>query len=241
MAHKHGKTRQWAARQNRDPYVKQARQAGFRARAVFKLEQIDRKYGLLKPGSRVVDLGSAPGSWSQYAARRISADNRVIAVDLRAMKAIAKVNFIRGDFTTHAVVEQVVRALDDRPADLVLSDMAPNISGIRSADQARAEAQQHAVLTFCRRGLRPGGKLLTKLFAGEAAQTTRERLDDCFEQVRAVKPDASRSESKEIYLLARGYKGAGFDSQTGQLGELGGETGNARAPNGLYSVSGVSP
>lgn len=204
---KHAKTGQWAARHNRDLYVRRARQAGFRARAVFKLEYIDRKYRLLKPASVVVDLGAAPGSWSQYAAARISGGGRVIAVDRLAMRAIEKVNFIRGDFTNESVVAQIAAALEGRLADLVLSDMIPDISGISARDQARAETLQHAVLEFCRGALKPGGQLLTKLFAGEAAQAIRGRLDDRFEQVRTIKPDASRSQSREIYCLARGYAG----------------------------------
>ena len=206
---KRGKTGQWAARHNRDPFVQRARQAGFRARAVFKLEHIDRKYRLLKPASVVVDLGAAPGSWSQYAAARIGGGGggRIIAVDRRAMRAIEKVNFIRGDFTNESVVAQIATALEGRLADLVLSDMIPDISGIRICDQARAETLQYAVLEFCRGALKPGGQLLTKLFAGEAAQAIRGRLDGCFEQVRTIKPDASRSQSREIYCLARGYAG----------------------------------
>lgn len=202
-----GKSGQWLARQRRDPYVRAAREAGLRARAVFKLEQIDRKYRLLKPDSLIIDIGAAPGSWSQYAAARVGGDGQVIAVDVLAMQPIAKVCFIRGDFTEDAVQGRVEVALAGRRADLVLSDMAPNISGIHHADQARAETLQHALAAFCRRGLRPGGALLTKLFAGEEAATTRVRLDACFESVRAIKPEASRAQSREVYLLARGYAG----------------------------------
>ncbi len=203
---RHAKTNQWVARQNRDPFVKMARQGGFRARAVFKLEQIDRKYRLIKPASLVIDLGCAPGSWSRYVAARVSGENQVIAVDHLAMQPIEKVTFIHGDFTTDAVIERIVAALAERSADLVLSDMAPNISGIRSRDQARAQALQCAVVEFCRRYLKPGGVLLTKLFAGESAPTIRQLVSDTFEQVRTVKPPASRTESKEIYLLARGRR-----------------------------------
>ncbi len=203
------KTSRWAARQNRDPYVRAARRAGFRARAVFKLEEIDQKYRLIKPGSVIIDLGSAPGSWSQYAAGKVRAPGQIIAVDLLAMQAIDKVNFIRGDFTDEAVRGQIAAALapDARAVDLVLSDLAPNISGISGADQARAERLQRAVLEFCRRCLKPGGKLLTKLLAGESAVTTRAQIIQCFEQTRTIKPAASRAESKEFYLLARGYRG----------------------------------
>ncbi len=202
-----GKAGQWAARHNRDPFVTAARRAGFRARSVFKLEQIDRKYRLIKPGALVVDLGAAPGSWSQYAATRIGATGRIIAVDLLAMEAVEKVNFIRGDFTNESVVGQVLAALEDRPPDLVLSDMAPNFSGISSADQARMATLQEAVAGFCRRRLRPGGALLTKLFAGESEAAIRAQFGGGFERAQIVKPQASRPQSREIYLLGRGYKG----------------------------------
>ena len=215
---KQRQTGRWAARHNRDRFVRQARSGGWRARAVFKLEEIDRKYQLIKPGATVVDLGAAPGSWSQYAAARIygggdgsgdgdgAGGGRIIAVDLRDMPAIDGVDFIRGDFTDAAVAAQVEAALQ-RPAALVLSDLSPDLSGIRSADQARAEALQSAVLAFCARALRPGGGLLTKVFAGESAPAVRARLDACFDTVRALKPAASRAQSREVYLLARGFAG----------------------------------
>ena len=215
------KSGRWAARQNRDPFVNAARQAGFRARAVFKLEQIDRKYRLIKPDSLIIDLGSAPGSWCQYAASRVRGEGQIIAVDLLAMKAIEKVNFIRGDFTNDSVVEQIITALDDRPPDLVLSDMAPNLSGIASTDQARVAALQQAVMAFCRRALRPGGALLTKLFAGESAAATQKQFGACFARVQTVKPQASRAQSKEIYLLARGYTGPHIEPHTELKGRAG--------------------
>lgn len=253
---KQRQTGRWAARHNRDRFVRQARSGGWRARAVFKLEEIDRKYQLIKPGATVVDLGAAPGSWSQYAAARIyggggagdgdgghddgdgdggggdgAGGGRIIAVDLRDMPAIDGVDFIRGDFTDAAVAAQVEAALQ-RPAALVLSDLSPDLSGIRSADQARAEALQYAVLAFCARALRPGGGLLTKVFAGEAAPAVRARLDACFDTVRALKPAASRAQSREVYLLARGFAG---DAETtpgdgGDHGKSDGETNHGDAP-----------
>ncbi len=202
-----GKTGRWAARQNRDPFVQAARRGGFRARSVFKLKQIDRKYRLIKPDSLILDLGAAPGSWCQYAVRQIGAAGRIVAVDLLAMEAVEKVNFIHGDFTNDKVVEEILAAFDGRPPDLVLSDMAPNISGISSTDQAHMETLQQAVLEFCRYRMRPGGALLTKLFAGESESIIRKQLGDCFARTHAIKPDASRPQSREIYLLARGCKG----------------------------------
>ncbi len=205
-----GKSGQWAARQQRDPYVKQARQLGFRSRAAFKLAQIDRQYRLLKADSIIVDLGSAPGGWSQYAANQVHAANQVVAVDCLVMQVIDKVQFIHGDFTQTAVTAQIAAALARHGgrADVVLSDMAPNISGIRSADQARAAELQHAIVQFCRHSLKPDGQLLSKLFVGETTADLRAQLSAEFAQVRTVKPPASRPQSKEIYLLARGYHGA---------------------------------
>lgn len=217
---KSGKTRQWAARQNRDPFVNAARRAGFRARSVFKLEQIDRKHRLIKPDSRIIDLGAAPGSWCQYAASRLRAAGQLIAVDLLAMAVVDKAHFIHGDFTDPIIAEQIMTALNGCPVDLVLSDLAPNLSGISSTDQARMATLQQAVLALCRAALRPGGGLLTKLFAGESEAATRQQFGACFAQVQTVKPDASRAQSREVYLLARGYK---------DRAERGDE-----APNGLY-------
>ena len=195
----------WKAMRRRDPYARLAERSGARARSAYKLEEIDRKYRLIAPDSRVIDLGAAPGSWSQYAAARLRG-GALIAVDMRAMAPLQKVRFIRGDFTAPAVRAQVLDALGGAKADLVLSDLAPNLSGIRSADQARAAALLGAVLAFCRRGLGPGGALLAKLFAGESAEAVRAQIEAGFERARGIKPDASRPQSKEFYLLARGFR-----------------------------------
>ena len=212
----------WAARQARDPFVAAARRAGFRARAVFKLEEIDRKYRLIKPGSLIVDLGAAPGSWCQYAASRVRGTGRIIAVDLLAMEGVEKVNFIRGDFTNEEVVAKVMTALNGRPPDLVLSDLAPNFSGIATTDQGRMEALQGAVLAFCRRALRPGGTLLTKLFEGESAAAARQQFAECFARLRIVKPQASRAQSREMYLLGMEYKGRHKDRHKDRAGRASG-------------------
>ena len=201
------KGQQWVARQNRDPFVKKARQAGYRARAVFKLEQIDKKFHLIQPDSRVVDLGSAPGSWSQYAASRVKGDNQIVAVDLLSMQDISGVRFIQGDFTENVVIQRILDLLDGHQIDLVLSDMAPNITGINATDQARAELIQETILDFCQRALKPGGALVTKLFEGESAIKMRSQLKSLFKQIHAFKPEASRNQSKEIFLVARGYSG----------------------------------
>ncbi len=201
-----GKTSEWARRQNRDSYVKQARPAGFRARSVYKLAQIDAKYRLIQADSLLVDLGAAPGSWSQYAAARVRGDGQIIAVDLLLMAAVDKVHFVRGDFTEETVRRQIIALQAGRAAHLVLSDMAPNLSGISIADQAGAERLVQAALNFCHQGLQPGGALLIKIFAGESAAVSRAQIEACFARTRAIKPDASRAASKELYLLGQGYR-----------------------------------
>lgn len=173
---------------------------------MFKLEQIDRKYGLSNLGATIVDLGAAPGGWSQYAAAQTGVAGKVVSVDLKAMQPIDNVITIQGDFTNATVVSKIVAALNNRPVDLVLSDMAPNISGISNIDQARMTTLQCAIINFCRCYLKPNGDLLIKLFMGYSAEETRNQMANYFTQVRTVKPDASRSKSKEIYLLARGYR-----------------------------------
>ncbi|WP_424947615.1 RlmE family RNA methyltransferase [Candidatus Spongiihabitans sp.] len=204
------KKSQWAAKQNRDPFVRQARSQGLRARSVFKLEQIDRKHHLIKPNSKIVDLGSAPGSWSQYAASKVVGSNQIVGVDLLPMKEIAKVRFIQGDFcdrdTQRRAMDHFGDCFGDSKIDLVLSDMAPNITGIRSTDQANAAQLQDAILAFCRHALKARGRVLTKLFEGESVGFVRTRFIEHFDQVQMVKPDASRAESREVYLLARGFK-----------------------------------
>ncbi len=199
------KSSNWANRQNRDQFVRQARSMGFRARSVFKLEQIDQKYKLIKPNLNIVDLGSTPGSWCQYAVTRIAGKGQVVGVDLLPMKEIANVKFIHGDFTTLDTHRLIADCFKGSKIDLVLSDMAPNITGIRITDQANAENLQDAILAFCRGALNPGGNVLTKLFEGETVSVVRKRFNQHFDQVQMVKPEASRSESKEIYLLARGF------------------------------------
>lgn len=205
----------WVTRQRRDGYVNAARRRGFRARSVFKLAELDRKYGLLAADSRVLDLGAAPGSWSQYAATAIGGGGRdrvgrgagrIVAVDLRPMQPLDKVRSIRGDCTDASVLRAAIDALDGR-ADLVLSDMAPNMSGIRVRDQARAEDLQRAVLECCRLSLRAGGAMLTKVFAGESMESIRALFAPHFARLREVKPAASRGESRELYILARDFRG----------------------------------
>ena len=209
---KHKKSKNWIARQNRDQFVKQARSQGLRARSVFKLQQIDQKYRLIKPYSKIVDLGAAPGSWSQYAASKVIGSdqcNQIVAVDLLPMKEIAKVWFVQGDFTDVEIHRQVCGYFKTGKIDLVLSDMAPNITGIGITDQANAAQLQDTILTFCLTALNLHGHLLTKLFEGESVGCVRKKMTKYFEQIQMIKPEASRAESKEVYLLARGFRTVG--------------------------------
>ena len=169
-------------------------------------KQIDQKVRLIKTTSRLIDLGAAPGSWSQYAAKKVGPQGQILAVDLLPMEQVPGVQFIQGDFTDPEVIDEIRDATGGEPLNLVLSDMAPNITGIRATDQARIEVLQEAILGFWSDALTPGGLLLTKLFEGEAAVEMRKRAKTLFKDIQVMKPDASRSESKEVFLLASGYK-----------------------------------
>lgn len=178
---------------------------GWRSRAVFKLQQIQAKEHLLKPGMRCVDLGASPGGWSQYAAQIVGPRGRVWAVDLLPMGSVAGVEFLQGDFTQPETVDALRAALGDERADLVMSDMAPNISGNRAVDQPRSIGLAEEALAFAAEVLRPGGDFLIKLFQGEGFPEYVKRVRSEFNVVRLIKPKASRPESREIYLLARNY------------------------------------
>lgn len=197
--------KRWLQEQNSDTYVKQARDSHYRSRAVFKLEEIDRKDQLFKPGMRVVDLGSAPGSWSQYAAEKVGEKGRVIAVDLLPMEPIMHVQFYQGDFTEETTEKWLLEQLDQDKADLVISDMAPNLTGIRATDQARSMALAEMALDLCQHVLRPGGNLLIKLFEGAGTSEFRQQLREHFARVLTRKPGASRDKSREFYVLACAY------------------------------------
>jgi 23S rRNA (uridine2552-2'-O)-methyltransferase len=201
-----GKTRAWLERQNKDPYVQKARKSGYRARAAYKLEEIDQKFRLIKPGQTVIDLGAAPGSWSQYAVKKLKGNGQLIMLDLLPFDEIEGAQLIQGDFTELEALDKIKSLTEGRLFDLVLSDMAPNITGIALQDQARYERLLESVLSFCETALRPGGVLLTKFFEGESAQLIRTRLKAQFNQLKTIKPDASRSHSKELYLLALNRK-----------------------------------
>lgn len=201
-----GSTRSWKDRQDRDPYVQQARKEGWRSRAVYKLLQIDEKERLLRRGMLCVDLGAAPGGWSQYVTERLDGNVRVVAVDLLPMDALPSVEFIQGDFTSDEVLEQLRGAVSDDRADLVISDMAPNISGNRAVDQPRSMYLAELALDLCKDLLRPGGDFVCKLFQGEGIDPFISDARAAFERVRVMKPKASRPGSREVYLVARNYR-----------------------------------
>jgi 23S rRNA (uridine2552-2'-O)-methyltransferase len=196
----------WITEHVNDAYVQRARAEGWRSRAAFKLTEIDDKDKLLKPGMTVVDLGSAPGSWSQVAARRIAPGGRLIALDLLPMDDLHGVEFIQGDFRDDAVLAALVATLGERQVDLVLSDMAPNMSGIAVVDQARVMLLAELTLEFCGLHLKPGGGMLVKVFQGDGFMELRGALQQQFETLQMRKPAASRNRSAEIYLLARGKR-----------------------------------
>jgi 23S rRNA (uridine2552-2'-O)-methyltransferase len=200
---RHKASKAWIHEHINDPYVQRAKAEGWRSRAAFKLIELDDKHHLLRPGMTVVDLGSAPGSWSQVAIKRIRPGGRVIAVDLLDMETIDGVSFILGDFREDHVLHEVESALGGRQADLVLSDMAPNMSGIALADQAKVTHLAELTLAFCSQHLKPGGDLLVKVFQGHGFMELRQELMSTFAAMQVRKPAASRDRSAETYLLAR--------------------------------------
>jgi 23S rRNA (uridine2552-2'-O)-methyltransferase len=198
-------SQRWLQEHESDVFVKRAREAGFRSRALFKLEDMQRTDRLLRPGMTIVDLGAAPGGWSQYAARLLKGQGRVVALDILPMDAITGVEFIQGDFTTDEVLEQLTSLLGaDRP-QLVMSDMAPNMSGIAAVDQDRSMHLAELALDFATRTLAPGGDFLVKVFQGRDFQPFVRQLRERFDTVKTRKPPASRQRSAELYLLARTF------------------------------------
>lgn len=189
-------TKPWLRRHVTDHYVRQAREQGYRSRAAFKLLEIDAKEKILRSGQTIVDLGAAPGSWSQVAAKAVGPGGKVIAIDLLEIAPISGVTMIRGDFRQAFP--------DDVRADVILSDLSPNLSGIRNVDQARILELAVAAIGFCRKALKPDGVFLTKAFHGEAFDDLRQHLKSEFDSVKVLKPAASRGESRETYAVARG-------------------------------------
>jgi 23S rRNA (uridine2552-2'-O)-methyltransferase len=196
----------WLKEHFDDEYVKRAQREGYRSRAVFKLEEIQKKDRLLKPGMSVVDLGAAPGGWSQYAAALVGAKGSVVAMDILAMEPLPGVEFLQGDFREDVVLEQLLNLLSGREIDLVMSDIAPNITGMGAVDQPRAMYLAELTVDFADRVLRPGGDLLVKLFQGEGSEMLLKDLCTRYDKLVIRKPKASRARSREVYALARGRK-----------------------------------
>ena len=196
----------WRARQERDPYVQMARNAGWRSRAVYKLEQIDRKERILRPDMLCIDLGAAPGSWSQYLGEKLKSRVRIIAVDLLPMDNLPSVEFIQGDLTEEPVLRALLERLGDSRADLVMSDMAPNISGNKSVDQPKFMYLAELALDLAGRVLGRRGDFVCKLFQGQGTDALVADARRRFKRVKVMKPKASRPGSSEVYLVARNYR-----------------------------------
>jgi len=189
-----------------DVFVRRAREAGYRSRAVYKLEEIERTERLFRPGMTVVDLGAAPGGWSQFAARRLGREGRIVALDLLPMDALAGVDFLQGDFTDESVAAALLERLGDARPRLVMSDMAPNMSGIADVDHLKSMHLVELALDFTERVLLPGGDFLVKVFQGRDLPPFVAQLRQRFESVKSCKPKASRLRSNELYLLARQFR-----------------------------------
>ena len=200
-------SKQWLRRHVSDPYVQRSKKEGYRSRSAYKLTEIDERDKVLARGMTVVDLGAAPGGWSQVAAKRVGPTGRVVAIDLLEMEPLPGVDFVQGDFTRASGLKAVEAALAGRKVDVVLSDMAPNLSGIAVSDQARSMALAEAARDFALLHLQPEGAFLVKIFQGAGYDEYLLSLRRAFRKVVVRKPDASRDESAEQYLLARGLKG----------------------------------
>ena len=196
----------WLREHFADPFVQRAQSEGWRSRAVFKLEEIDRREKLLRPGRVCLDLGAAPGAWSQYAARAVGRKGRVVATDILPMPELPGVEFVQGDFREQEVFDQVLRLLPGRQVDLVLSDMAPNLSGVDVIDQPRSMYLAELALDMAVRVLKPDGDALIKAFQGSGFQEMVQGARGRFARVKLVKPQASRSRSPEMYLLAMQFR-----------------------------------
>ena len=196
----------WMQEHLNDEFVKRAQKEGYRARAAYKLIEIDDKDKLIKPGMTIVDLGSTPGSWSQVAVQRLKGQGKVIALDILDMTGIAGVTFIQGDFREEAVLKQLQEAINNKPVDLVIADMAPNISGVKDVDQAGATYLTELALEFSKDWLKPNGNFLVKVFIGAGFDEIVKTMRGHFDKVVTRKPKASRDRSSEVYLLGLGKK-----------------------------------
>ncbi len=197
----------WLQEHFNDPYVKESQKDGYRSRASYKLLELQEKDDLFRAGMTVVDLGAAPGGWSQVAASLVGAKGKVLASDILPMDGIADVEFIQGDFTDDAVFEQLMTAMQGGRADLVISDMAPNMSGIADVDQPRSMHLVELALDMAREILKPGGTFVAKVFQGEGFDSLMQQSRASFQKVLTRKPKASRPRSREVYLVAKGFQG----------------------------------
>lgn len=196
----------WLKEHVDDVWVQKAQQDGYRTRASYKLIELDEKDHLMRPGMTVVDLGSAPGGWSQVVAQRVGSKGKILASDILPMDAIADVTFIQGDFTTDEVFEQLMAEMDGHPADLVISDMAPNMSGMASVDQPGSMYLVELALDMARQVLKPNGHFVAKVFQGEGFDEFIKEARSAFAKVVIRKPKASRPRSREVYVVAKGFR-----------------------------------
>ena len=208
MSRRRASSQRWLDEHHRDEFVRRARAEGLRSRASFKLSELEERYHLFKPGMVVVDLGAAPGGWSQVAAERVGDSGLIVALDMLEMQPLAGVTVLQADFREPESLESLAQTLAGRSVDFVMSDMAPNISGVRAVDQPRAMYLAELALDFARAMLAPGGSLLVKVFQGEGFDAFLAAARAGFDKVVMRKPDASRTRSREQYLLARGFRGA---------------------------------
>lgn len=197
----------WLQEHINDPYVKQAQKDGYRARSSYKLIELNDKDRLIRPGMLVMDLGSAPGGWSQVAGKLVGQKGRVLATDILPMDPIVNVDFIQGDFTDEAVFNRILEALDGAKPDLIISDIAPNITGIDSADQGTSMYLVELALDMVRRVLKPKGNFVVKVFQGTGSDAYLKDVRSSFEKVSVRKPKASRPRSREVYVVAKGFRG----------------------------------
>ena len=197
----------WMQQHVSDPFVKQAQKDGYRSRASYKLIELNAKDRLIRPGMLVMDLGSAPGGWSQVAGRLVGEKGRVLATDILPMDPVRNVEFIQGDFTEESVFNQILAALQGEKPDLIISDISPNLSGIDSADQASSMYLVELALDMARKVLKPRGSFVAKVFQGSGSDAYLKELRSSCEKVSIRKPEASRSRSREIYVVAKGFKG----------------------------------
>lgn len=207
MAKKRPSSKAWLKEHREDPYVQQAHRDGYRSRACYKLLELQEKDKLIRAGMTVLDLGSAPGGWSQVAAARVGDNGCVIASDILPMDSLAGVTFIEGDFTEEAVFNQILDTLDGRSVDVVISDMAPNMSGLHAVDQPRAIYLVELALDMAQQVLAPGGTFVAKVFHGEGFDEVHQLAKRVFQKVVMRKPKASRARSREVYMVAKDFRG----------------------------------